>query len=63
MPRYPALAVSASLLSTAQCFAGFAFAKAWLTALPGQDLLAKLPLKAKESVLQMERCTSLIRKK
>ena len=48
MPRYLALAVSASLLSAAQRFAGFVFAKAWPTALLGRDLLAELPLKAKE---------------
>lgn len=48
MPRYPALAVSASLLSAAWRFVGFVFAKAWPAALLGQDLLAELSLKAEE---------------
>jgi len=44
----PSLPVSASLLSAARRFAGFAFAKPWPAALLGWDLLAELPLKAKE---------------
>lgn len=48
MLPYPALAVSASLVSSARCFAGFVFAKVWPTALLGQDLPAELPLKAQE---------------
>lgn len=48
MRRYPALAVSASLLLAAWRFAGFAFAKPWPTALLGRDLWAEPPLKAEE---------------
>lgn len=51
MPRYPALAVSASLLWAALHFAGFAFAKTWPAALLGWDSQAETPLKTKSLAL------------
>jgi len=42
------LAVSASLLSAAQCFAGFACAESWPTVHLGWDFQAEPPLKAEQ---------------